>query len=910
MAKGGDATVPLKQTKFDAGEFSPLMYGDTSHPKYNAALKKLQNFISIPEGAAVCRPGTRFIAATKDSTAKSRLLPFIFSDSLTYILEFGNLYIRFYTLAQYVNTGYGVGTGSYYELVTTFTTAMLPFIKYKQVGNTITLCYGGEVLGVAALPPQDLVKTSGANGPWTISNTITAPPALTWGAGIKLEAAVFAYSAAQTYNIGDRATTVVSGVTTEWTCIQSAVHNLPPPDPLTLNGALTGVSGNLFWTPSVDAAHVAVKWQLNLTVVFQDAAGITYESTPQIAVVYTGVIAEDRPLPIAIGATPTPSGTALYFKYYRGQNGVLGLISQIPIGIGVPAYVDLGNAPDYTQQPPQGTDPFLINGADAYPAVVGYIDQRRAFAGSLVLPNGIQTSATGNLYRFDQPIPGQDSDSTSIVLSSDVLEQIRSFLSLKCNLVFTGEGEWVFPDQVYTRSSGGPRKLSSWGSSYLDPIAIGNGCLFNTVQGSTVRDFFPLYGIYTSIWDGDDLTTTARHFFQYNTIVTWAFQPKPYPVLWMVRDDGVLISLTYERATQSKPASTVAWAQHYTGVGPDVIESIAVVPEAPDYAVYMIVARQINGGTQRYIERMASPIPATSQYMPGKADQRYARYLDCSTLFDGHNPTPSGFPASINSVANPGSTDPADYVLSALVTVTLVGTGGASGTKPFLASDPNTANVVFDPENVLKLGTFQGLIVGYTGGTVVTVQLQAGLSQAQINAWFPGNNNFGVARSIYSVPQLVGVPQETGDASGARGVTALADGTATAGSATFVGSTLALPQPALVVNVGISYNADMQLLDAYHPSAEIRNKYKNVKRVGFEVAGARSLWIGQDFDNLVEWNERQVSDSFAIMGLSTGYFDEFSEGDWNKSGSVCLRHFDPLPCIIVSVLRELALGGD
>ena len=907
MAGGSDATIPLKQTKFNAGEFSPQMYGDTAHPKYSAALKTLKNWIPIPEGAAVLRPGTRYINTIKNQSAKARLIPFIFSDNSTFILEFGNLYIRFYTLAQFVNTAYGLNTGTIYELVTQYTTAMLPYLKYKQVGNTITLCYGGQVSGVAALPPMDLVKTSGANGPWTISNTITAPPAMVnWNPGQIFLVGVSVYSASVAYAVGSRVT--YNGA--EWTAINPvpATAGVNPPA-LALNAAQTGIQGNLYWTPSVDLAHPAVPWALGLTVVYQASDGVTYESRVQFSIPYLGPIAEDRPLPVAVEQSPILVGaTALYYNYYRGQNGIFGLVSQLTLGV---AFTDLGNAPDYTQQPPAGTDPFLVNGSDSYPSVVGYIDQRRAFADSLLVPNSIQTSDTGNLYRFDQPIPGKDSDATTIVLASDILEQIRSFLALKCNLVFSGQGEWVFPDQVYTRSSGGPRKLSAWGSSWLDPVAIGNGCLFNTVQGNQVRDFFPLYGIYTSIWDGDDLTATARHFFEHSTITAWAFQSVPYPVLWMARSDGILISVTYERATQSKPASTVAWAQHYTGVGPDVIESIAVVPEPPEAAVYMIVNRTIGGATHRYIERMASPIPSSSIYMPGTADLRYAQDLDCATLFDYHQPASGGI-VTIDPTAHHNSTSPANFGIGAQVNINIpLVSGGSVG---FLNTDPGTANLVLDPENVLNLGSFQVKILGYTNANTAIGELQATLTQAQVNAWALGGgggyNYFGIARTTFSVPQLAGYAVDSGQASGSRGVTVLADGNAVVPPSFSGAGTVTLTVPSLVTNIGISYNADMQLLDAYHPNAEIRNKYKNVKRVGFEVAGARSLWVGQDFTALVEWNERDVADSYNVMGLDTGYFSEFAEGDWNTSGSACLRHFDPLPCIVVSVLRELAIGGD
>jgi len=768
-----------------------------------------------------------------------------------------------------------------------------------------------------------LVKTSGANGPWAISNTITKAPAITWGTPPVLIVQVLPYSAVTAYQIGARVT--YNGV--EWTAINTTTGNAPPA--LALNAAQTGLAGNLYWTPSVDPAHAAVAWTLGFTAVFQDANGITYESAVQ-SISYSGCIATDRPLTVILTALPTYSSlyTNLYYKLYRGQNGVLGYISAVTQTQALTGFVDLGNSPDYTQQPPTGTDPFLVNGADSYPSVVGYIDQRRAFADQLLVPNQIQTSATGNLYRYDEPIPGQASDASTIVLASDVLEQIRSFLALKCNLVFTGSGEWVFPDQVYTRFSGGPRKLSSWGSSWLDPVPIGNGCLFNTVEGNQVRDFFPLYGIYTSIWDGDDLTATARHFFEHHTITAWAFQTVPYPVLWMARDDGVLISVTYERATQSKPASTVAWAQHYTGVGPDIIESIAVVPEPPEMAVYVIVNRTVGGTPQRFIERMSSPIPAASTYTPYTADVRYANYLDCSTQFDGHQVS-TGSVCTLDSVASPGATGTAYYTVGKQITLNIPYVGGASPLG-FLSNDPGNSNLVFDPENLLGAGTFQAEIIGYTSANTAIAQLLTSLTQAQINLWAVGagggTQDFGIARSIFSVPQLAGQPLDNGDPADPttgsnRGVTVLIDGVTAVGpngpNFTLVGSTLTLgtggiQTPGLVVNVGLSYNADLGLLDAYHPNAEIRNKYKKVDRVGFEVAGARSLWVGPDTGegDLTAWNQRSVQSGYSVMGLQTGYFSEFIKDTWGLGGDVTLRHIDPLPCIVVSVLRELALGGD
>ena len=64
--------------------------------KYPAGCKTLENIVIYPHGAAARRPGTQFIAEVKTSSAKTRLIPFEFSTTQTYILEFGNQYMRVY----------------------------------------------------------------------------------------------------------------------------------------------------------------------------------------------------------------------------------------------------------------------------------------------------------------------------------------------------------------------------------------------------------------------------------------------------------------------------------------------------------------------------------------------------------------------------------------------------------------------------------------------------------------------------------------------------------------------------------------------------------------------------------------------------------------------------------------------
>lgn len=81
---------------FTTGEVSPKLRGRVDLDQYNNGCRTLQNFTIHPHGGITRRTGSEYVAEIKDSSAESRLIPFEFSTTQTYILEFGNQYIRFY----------------------------------------------------------------------------------------------------------------------------------------------------------------------------------------------------------------------------------------------------------------------------------------------------------------------------------------------------------------------------------------------------------------------------------------------------------------------------------------------------------------------------------------------------------------------------------------------------------------------------------------------------------------------------------------------------------------------------------------------------------------------------------------------------------------------------------------------
>ena len=85
-------------TSFTGGELSDQLDGRIDLEKYKVGCKTVENMIVYPHGTAARRPGTKFIAEARRGTnvTAHRLIPFEFSTTQTYILEFGDEYVRFY----------------------------------------------------------------------------------------------------------------------------------------------------------------------------------------------------------------------------------------------------------------------------------------------------------------------------------------------------------------------------------------------------------------------------------------------------------------------------------------------------------------------------------------------------------------------------------------------------------------------------------------------------------------------------------------------------------------------------------------------------------------------------------------------------------------------------------------------
>jgi hypothetical protein len=182
------ARVSVQLTNFTAGELSPRLDGRNDLSKYASGCKTLQNMIIYPHGSAARRAGTTFVREVKDSTKKTRLVPFEFSTTQTYILEFGDQYIRFYK-----NNGIILSGASVYEIATPYLEADITTLKFAQSADVMYIChpnYSVRKLSRTAHTSWTLDEVLFTNGPYLDHNisTTTLTPSATTGNGITITA--------------------------------------------------------------------------------------------------------------------------------------------------------------------------------------------------------------------------------------------------------------------------------------------------------------------------------------------------------------------------------------------------------------------------------------------------------------------------------------------------------------------------------------------------------------------------------------------------------------------------------------------------------------------------------------------------------------------------------------------------
>lgn len=264
-------------------------------------------------------------------------------------------------------------------------------------------------------------------------------------------------------------------------------------------------------------------------------------------------------------------------------------------------------APAVSFSPASTTAATAVLGAaiSSNPGVVSFYQQRMVLANK---PSAVQTfymSQPGSYYNFNisNPINADNAITGSIVAGQ--LNEIKSMIAVPTGLmILSSRAAWLV-----NGGSGGAaitpidvqaNAHSFNGASDVPPIVANYDILFVQSKGSIVRDLS--FNFYAQVFTGTDISILSSHLFYGFTLNEWAWAEEPFKVVWAVRNDGTLLSLTF-----LKEQELIGWSHHDTN---GTFVSVATITETSATAgsfdaVYVIAQRTINGQTVKYVERFS-----------------------------------------------------------------------------------------------------------------------------------------------------------------------------------------------------------------------------------------------------------------------------------------------------------------
>lgn len=367
--------------------------------------------------------------------------------------------------------------------------------------------------------------------------------------------------------------------------------------------------------------------------------------------------------------------------------------------------------------------------SNGYPSVPGFFQQRLVLAAPLGAPQTFYMSQAGTYFNFDVSTISQATDAITGTLVSGQLNTIKAMVSQTTGLLmFTDRNSWLINGgsngSAVSPSAVVANAQSFNGISDVPPIIANFDVLYVQAKGSIVRD--SAYNIYANVFTGTDISAISSHLFYGYTIDEWAWAEEPFKLVWAVRSDGTMLTLTF-----LKEQEFVGWAHSNTTGG--LFKSVATVVENTDTAgevdaIYTVVQRTVQGQTVQYIERVAE-----RTFLAGVAD---AWCVDCGISYSGAPVTSfSGaeFLAGLtvtglaDGVVIPPFVMPADgsFTLATPASKVTVGIGYTCNlqTLPLDMGDPTVQGKLKKISGItVKVAETLGLWIGAFDSTIVEMQ--------------------------------------------------------------------------------------------------------------------------------------------------------------------------------------------
>lgn len=584
--------IYISQLAFTTGEVSPDVSSRFDLEQYKSALLEAENVVIRPYGAVAKRQGSQYVGQVKYSDKPTRLFEFTTNTNNSFMLEFGDKYIRVWN--------YGIYTGI--EVTTPFTSDILFDLNCNQSGDVMFICSGKYPIQTLSRysdtdwrmstyklteQPYDEINTDNGHTLTVNGDTITSTKDLFTQdmVGSVIQIAYYV-EAVHTKSAGEVVEKKVKRYMQAQT-IEKTYNNI------NYNVGAFSTDTELSWKFTTHGTwEGTVKLQIsnNDGQTWKDYR--TYTSKNDYNVTDTGKI---------------EAGARLkYISDIKGGsvNCDLSIMPFTQYGIvEIKSVTDAKNAKVNVLNGIKEGEPSYQwklgswNRGRGYPKLCTFYQDRFVVAATDSKPNFIWFSRTGDYPNFGvEKVEGTITDDSAITLPviNRKMCEIRHLVPANDLIILTSGNEWIVRgDKTITPTNCNLKTQTQRGALSCEPQFIGNRCVFVQERGGTVRDMG--YSYESDNYTGQDLTLFVKTLVKGHLAVTSAYAQDPDSIIYYVRDDGQLNCLTY-----IPEQKVYGWSHFVTNGKYRYVESVA---EGEQDTIYFVVDRVINNKSVKCIER-------------------------------------------------------------------------------------------------------------------------------------------------------------------------------------------------------------------------------------------------------------------------------------------------------------------
>lgn len=582
----------ISQLAFTTGEVSPDVSSRFDLEQYKSALLEAENVVIRPYGAVAKRQGSQYVGQVKYSDKPTRLFEFTTNTNNSFMLEFGDKYIRVWN--------YGIYTGI--EVTTPFTSDILFDLNCNQSGDVMFICSGKYPIQTLSRysdtdwrmstyklteQPYDEINTDNGHTLTVNGDTITSTKDLFTQdmVGSVIQIAYY-IEAVHTKSAGEVVEKKVKRYMQAQT-IEKTYNNI------NYNVGAFSTDTELSWKFTTHGTwEGTVKLQIsnNDGQTWKDYR--TYTSKNDYNVTDTGKIEAGARLKYV---SDIKSGSV---------NCDLSIMPFTQYGIvEIKSVTDAKNAKVNVLNGIKKGEPSYQwklgswNRGRGYPKLCTFYQDRFVVAATDSKPNFIWFSRTGDYPNFGvEKVEGTITDDSAITLPviNRKMCEIRHLVPANDLIILTSGNEWIVRgDKTITPTNCNLKTQTQRGALSCEPQFIGNRCVFVQERGGTVRDMG--YSYESDNYTGQDLTLFVKTLVKGHLAVTSAYAQDPDSIIYYVRDDGQLNCLTY-----IPEQKVYGWSHFVTNGKYRYVESVA---EGEQDTIYFVVDRVINNKSVKCIER-------------------------------------------------------------------------------------------------------------------------------------------------------------------------------------------------------------------------------------------------------------------------------------------------------------------